>query len=34
VEHILARQFAARDDGPRLAALCSQALVGMVALVG
>ena len=34
VEHILARQFAARDYDPRLAALYSQALVGMVALVG
>jgi hypothetical protein len=34
VEHILARQFAAWNYDPRLAALCSQALVGMVALVG
>ena len=34
VEHILGRQFAARGYEPRLAALYSQALVGMVALTG
>jgi AcrR family transcriptional regulator len=34
VEHILGRQFADRDYDPRLAALYSQALVGMVVLVG
>ena len=34
VEHILGRQFAARGYDPRLAELYSQALVGMVALVG
>jgi AcrR family transcriptional regulator len=34
VEHILARQFDARGYDPRLAELYSQALVGMVALVG
>ena len=34
VEHILAREFAARGYDPRLAQLYSQALVGMVALVG
>jgi AcrR family transcriptional regulator len=34
VEHILARQFAARGYDPQLAELYSQALVGMVALVG
>jgi AcrR family transcriptional regulator len=34
VEHILGRQFAARGYDDRLAELYSQALVGMVALVG
>jgi AcrR family transcriptional regulator len=34
VEHILGRQFAARGYEPQLAVLYSQALVGMVALVG
>jgi AcrR family transcriptional regulator len=34
VEHILGRQFAVRGYDPALAALYSQALVGMVALVG
>ena len=34
VEHILARQFEARGYEPRLSELYSQALVGMVALVG
>jgi AcrR family transcriptional regulator len=34
VEHILGRQFDARGYAPQLAALYSQALVGMVALVG
>ncbi len=34
VEHILGRQFADRGYDPRLAELYSQALVGMVALVG
>ena len=34
VEHILARQFSARRYDPVLAELYSQALVGMVALVG
>jgi AcrR family transcriptional regulator len=34
VEHILSRQFADRDHDTRLAGLYSQALVGMVALVG
>ncbi len=34
VEHILGRQFADRGYDPALAALYSQALVGMVALVG
>jgi AcrR family transcriptional regulator len=34
VEHILGRQFGARGYDPRLAGLYSQALVGMVALVG
>lgn len=34
VEHILADQFGARGYDPMLAALYSQALVGMVALVG
>lgn len=34
VEHILGDQFGARGYDPRLAALYSQALVGMVALVG
>ncbi|MGY1636667.1 TetR family transcriptional regulator [Geodermatophilus sp. SYSU D00742] len=34
VEHILGAQFAARGYDPRLAELYSQALVGMVALVG
>jgi len=34
VEHILGEQFAARGFDPRLAELYSQALVGMVALVG
>jgi len=34
VEHILGRQFDARGYEPQLAALYSQALVGMVALVG
>jgi AcrR family transcriptional regulator len=34
VEHILGRQFADRDHDARLAGLYSQALVGMVALVG
>ncbi len=34
VEHILGRQFDARGYDPRLAELYSQALVGMVALVG
>ena len=34
VEHILGRQFDARGYPPGLAALYSQALVGMVALVG
>ena len=34
VEHILGRQFADRDFDPRLAGLYSQALVGMVVLVG
>jgi AcrR family transcriptional regulator len=34
VEHILGRQFATRGYDPQLAALYSQALVGMVALVG
>ncbi|HEV2778089.1 MAG TPA: TetR/AcrR family transcriptional regulator [Actinophytocola sp.] len=34
VEHILARQFGARGYDPRLSALYSQALVGMVALTG
>jgi AcrR family transcriptional regulator len=34
VEHILVRQFADRDHDTRLAGLYSQALVGMVALVG
>jgi AcrR family transcriptional regulator len=34
VEHILGRQFAGRGYDPQLAALYSQALVGMVALVG
>jgi AcrR family transcriptional regulator len=34
VEHILGRQFDARGYEPHLAALHSQALVGMVALVG
>jgi AcrR family transcriptional regulator len=34
VEDILGRQFAARGYDPKLAALYSQALVGMVALTG
>jgi AcrR family transcriptional regulator len=34
VEHILGEQFASRGYDPRLAGLYSQALVGMVALVG
>ena len=34
VEHILGDQFAARGYDPQLAELYSQALVGMVALVG
>jgi AcrR family transcriptional regulator len=34
VEHILGRQFEARGYDPRLAELYSQALVGMVSLVG
>jgi len=34
VEHILGRQFGTRGYDPRLAELYSQALVGMVALVG
>jgi AcrR family transcriptional regulator len=34
VEHILGRQFDSRGYDPRLAELYSQALVGMVALVG
>jgi AcrR family transcriptional regulator len=34
VEHLLAGQFAERGYDPRLAALYSQALVGMVSLVG
>jgi AcrR family transcriptional regulator len=34
VEHILGQQFAGRGYDPQLAALYSQALVGMVALVG
>lgn len=34
VEHVLAREFAARGYRPELAPLYSQALVGMVALVG
>ncbi len=34
VEHILAQQFGSRGYDPRLAELYSQALVGMVALVG
>jgi AcrR family transcriptional regulator len=34
VEHILGSQFAERDYDPQLAELYSQALVGMVALVG
>ena len=34
VEHILGRQFATRGYDPQLAELYSQALVGMVALVG
>ena len=34
VEHILADQFDARGYDPQLAELYSQALVGMVALVG
>ncbi|MCV2489570.1 TetR/AcrR family transcriptional regulator [Geodermatophilus sp. YIM 151500] len=34
VEHILGRQFEKRSYDPRLAELYSQALVGMVALVG
>ena len=34
VEHILAREFGARGYDPRLAQLYSQALVGMVSLVG
>src|SRR5829696_8518297 len=34
VEHILGQQFGTRGYDPRLAALYSQALVGMVALVG
>jgi AcrR family transcriptional regulator len=34
VEHILGQQFGARGYDPQLAALYSQALVGMVALVG
>ncbi len=34
VEHILAREFGARGYDPRLAELYSQALVGMVSLVG
>src|SRR3954451_16189826 len=34
VEHILGQQFSARGYDPRLAELYSQALVGMVALVG
>ncbi|MDT0275723.1 TetR/AcrR family transcriptional regulator [Blastococcus goldschmidtiae] len=34
VEHILGEQFGVRGYDPRLAALYSQALVGMVALVG
>ncbi len=34
VEHLLGRQFAARGYDPQLAELYSQALVGMVALVG
>jgi AcrR family transcriptional regulator len=34
VEHILARHFGARGYDPQLAELYSQALVGMVALVG
>jgi AcrR family transcriptional regulator len=34
VEHILGREFDARGYDPRLAQLYSQALVGMVALVG
>jgi len=34
VEHILGSQFGARGYDPRLAELYSQALVGMVALVG
>ena len=34
VEHILGQQFGGRGYDPRLAALYSQALVGMVALVG
>jgi AcrR family transcriptional regulator len=34
VEHLLGREFGARGYDPRLAELYSQALVGMVALVG
>jgi AcrR family transcriptional regulator len=34
VEHILARQFASRGYEPQMAVVYSQALVGMVALVG
>jgi AcrR family transcriptional regulator len=34
VEHVLAAEFKARDYEPKLAALYSQALVGMVALTG
>ena len=34
VEHLLGREFDARGYDPRLAELYSQALVGMVALVG
>jgi len=34
VEHILGREFAARDYDTELAALFSQSLVGMVALTG
>ena len=34
VEHVLGAQFSARGHDPALAELCSQALVGMVALVG
>jgi hypothetical protein len=34
VEHILAAEFRSRDLDPKFAELYSQALVGMVALVG